>query len=198
MTTIEEIDAMIALPAFAPYWGFHDDHRDKDGTPEYRPALMQVRGEFEAFVEAIEREFGPKGGHSRRAVLQLGMGNCIASHTVWRFLFNSALTIDMGISMLGTSRYPAMDTHSEEALNMARHGAPYDLLFIDAGHSYEDVEQDYSDYGPLVRQGGIIAFHDSLPRAEYPEVGVPAFVATFKSARMITIGREVGISWLIK
>jgi cephalosporin hydroxylase len=38
-----------------------------------------------------------------------------------------------------------------------------DLLFIDGDHSYEGVSKDYEIYLPLVRNGGIIAFHDIVP-----------------------------------
>lgn len=35
-----------------------------------------------------------------------------------------------------------------------------DFLFIDGNHSYQGVKTDFEMYGPLVRKGGIIAFHD--------------------------------------
>ena len=35
-----------------------------------------------------------------------------------------------------------------------------DFLFIDGNHMYSAVKTDYEMYGPLVRKGGIIAFHD--------------------------------------
>lgn len=35
-----------------------------------------------------------------------------------------------------------------------------DLLFIDGDHEYEGVKKDFELYSPLVRQGGIIGFHD--------------------------------------
>ena len=35
-----------------------------------------------------------------------------------------------------------------------------DLLFIDGDHSYEGVRADFENYSPLVRPGGLIAFHD--------------------------------------
>jgi predicted O-methyltransferase YrrM len=38
-----------------------------------------------------------------------------------------------------------------------------DFLFIDGDHSYEGVSQDFKDYSPLVRPGGMVAFHDILP-----------------------------------
>jgi cephalosporin hydroxylase len=39
-------------------------------------------------------------------------------------------------------------------------GEKIDFLFIDGDHTYHGVKQDYELYGPLVRKGGIIAFHD--------------------------------------
>lgn len=44
-----------------------------------------------------------------------------------------------------------------------------DFLFIDGDHSYEGVKQDWEMYGPLVREGGIIAFHDALYHADKTE-----------------------------
>jgi cephalosporin hydroxylase len=38
-----------------------------------------------------------------------------------------------------------------------------DLLFVDGDHSYEGVKQDFLKYRHLVRDGGIIAFHDVVP-----------------------------------
>jgi predicted O-methyltransferase YrrM len=35
-----------------------------------------------------------------------------------------------------------------------------DFLFIDGDHTYEGVKQDFELYSPLVRKGGVIAFHD--------------------------------------
>ena len=37
-----------------------------------------------------------------------------------------------------------------------------DLLFIDGDHTYEGVKSDFEMYSPLVREGGMIAFHDIL------------------------------------
>jgi hypothetical protein len=35
-----------------------------------------------------------------------------------------------------------------------------DVLFIDGDHSYEGVRSDYLSYRDLVRDGGVVAFHD--------------------------------------
>jgi cephalosporin hydroxylase len=37
-----------------------------------------------------------------------------------------------------------------------------DFLFIDGDHTYEGAKADFLNYGPLVREGGIIAFHDLI------------------------------------
>jgi predicted O-methyltransferase YrrM len=38
-----------------------------------------------------------------------------------------------------------------------------DLLFVDGDHNYDGVKQDFLNYRYLVRDGGIIAFHDIIP-----------------------------------
>jgi predicted O-methyltransferase YrrM len=45
----------------------------------------------------------------------------------------------------------------------ALQGHELDFLFVDGDHSYEGVWQDFRDYAPLVREGGLIAFHDIMP-----------------------------------
>lgn len=39
-------------------------------------------------------------------------------------------------------------------------GRKLDLLFIDGDHSYAGVRKDFEMYMPLVRSGGLVAFHD--------------------------------------
>lgn len=58
------------------------------------------------------------------------------------------------------------DSHSVEMLRKVKEwlaGRQLDFLFIDGDHSYEGVARDYEMYGPLVRKGGMIAFHDIVP-----------------------------------
>jgi len=35
-----------------------------------------------------------------------------------------------------------------------------DVLFIDAGHNYEDVLEDFAAWSPFLRSGGSVLFHD--------------------------------------
>jgi predicted O-methyltransferase YrrM len=55
------------------------------------------------------------------------------------------------------------DSHRKETkerlLRLLR-GERLDFVFIDADHTYEGVSRDFEMYAPLVRSGGMIAFHD--------------------------------------
>ena len=183
---IKQIESLIVQGGpFAPYWGWHDDHRDADGTADYLPALQQVRAEFYGLVDIIPR-FG--------RCLQLGAGHCDAPHAVLRCLFDHVTTIDWRVIAVDDEVYPGADTASGTALGYARSNAPYDLLFIDAGHSYQDVGRDHYNYASLVRAGGIVAFHDALPRPAYPEVEVWRYLASLGNPPVI--GEEVGVAWI--
>lgn len=58
-------------------------------------------------------------------------------------------------------------------------GRGLDFLLIDGDHDYEGVAADFELYAPLVRPGGLIAFHDIVPLREGDERhtvgGVPRF-----------------------
>jgi cephalosporin hydroxylase len=56
------------------------------------------------------------------------------------------------------------DSHqpqTREQVQSLLHSAPLDFLFIDGDHTYEGVRQDFEMYSPLVRSGGLVAFHDT-------------------------------------
>lgn len=58
------------------------------------------------------------------------------------------------------------DSHQKEMyqnLQSILNGRMVDYLFIDGDHTYEGVKKDFEMYSPLVRSGGIIAFHDIAP-----------------------------------
>lgn len=59
------------------------------------------------------------------------------------------------VAVSGDSKHPAVRQAVREAL-----GGPVDVLFLDGDHSYDGVRRDHEIYGPLVRPGGLIAFHD--------------------------------------
>ena len=75
------------------------------------------------------------------------------------------------------------NSHKDETLEEVRkilNGDQLDLLFIDGDHSYEGVKKDFKMYSPLVRKGGIIAFHDINPGLEEYGILVPKFWSEIK------------------
>ena len=56
----------------------------------------------------------------------------------------------------GDSHSPETKQHILEILD----GEKLDYLFLDGDHTYNGVQRDFQMYSPLVRSGGIVAFHD--------------------------------------
>lgn len=54
------------------------------------------------------------------------------------------------------------DSHEPETLEAVKAAltGPVDFLFIDGDHSEEGARMDYEMYSPLIREGGIVGFHD--------------------------------------
>lgn len=58
------------------------------------------------------------------------------------------------------------DSHDVKTVEALRKTLDYrliDCLFIDGDHSYDGARQDFQMYSPLVRRGGLVAFHDIAP-----------------------------------
>lgn len=80
-----------------------------------------------------------------------------------------------------TLRIVRGDSHDPKTLELTRtylQGHPADFLFIDADHTARGVRADYDMYSPLVREGGIIGFHDIAVLS--PEYGVRALWSELK------------------
>jgi len=76
-----------------------------------------------------------------------------------------------------------------------------DFLFIDGDHDYEYVKCDYLMYSPLIREGGLIAFHDIVDAPG--QRGVNKFwnelKEKFKTEEITTANdRGIGIIWKTK
>jgi predicted O-methyltransferase YrrM len=93
------------------------------------------------------------------------------------------------------SHNPAVRTAVVESLD----GQPLDFLMIDGDHTREGVEQDWQMYRPLVRPGGLIAFHDITSNATDPRCQVPEFWQELRgshdSAEIIETPTTIGSDW---
>lgn len=70
------------------------------------------------------------------------------------------------------------DSHDPRTLEKVKEilgGEKVDFLFIDGDHTYEGVKKDFEMYSPLVRKGGIIAFHDICPHPPETKCEVSRF-----------------------
>jgi predicted O-methyltransferase YrrM len=73
-----------------------------------------------------------------------------------RRLQNMALPEQTAIVIQGDSTTSKIRLAVQEAVA----GRSIDFALIDGGHDYRTVRADFKNYGPLVREGGLIAFHD--------------------------------------
>jgi predicted O-methyltransferase YrrM len=119
-------------------------------------ALCQVARE-EALVVSIDLPGGQFGGgytlEDQQRFVQFGRG-----HQQLAFLRN--------------------DSHlaiTKQSLKRLLNGREIDFLFIDGDHTYKGVKKDYEMYSPLVRRGGLIAFHDICFHPTYPTCEVERF-----------------------
>jgi len=198
MTDAERIEQIVTSGRWAPRHGWHDDHRHRDGTPEYLPAVQQVRAEFLALLEALDKRAVTDG-----RALQLGFGECAASHEILDAMFaRGAVTLDRRECVIEDSvdPLPGRELRDPETVAFAKSHGPYSFLYCDAEHSHLGVWQDYREYAPLVSFGGVIAFHDTLERNGYPEVQVWKFLQDLENAgvKVNRIGTEVGCAWIVK
>ena len=80
------------------------------------------------------------------------------------------------------SHLPSTRQQVVEALD----GREIDFLFIDGDHTLPGVRQDFGDYAPFVRIGGLVAFHDILPHPLVPGCDVDVLWAEDVRGRYAT------------
>lgn len=77
----------------------------------------------------------------------------------------------------GELRVYELDSHDPATVATVAEFIPVcDFLFIDGDHTYEGVRADWLAWSPLVRPGGVVAFHDTWPNGDRHEPGVVRWV----------------------
>lgn len=96
------------------------------------------------------------------------------------------------------------NSQDEATIQRVAQRAPYDLVFIDGCHLYEDVKMDWDNYGPMSR---IVAFHDidgEKVKCKNPDVFVQVprlwreLKEVFPHEEIITAGSQMGIGVIFK
>lgn len=106
-----------------------------------------------------------------RIIVEIG-SDVGGSLSAWTKITNQVYSIDLPAGPFssestarrswGASTYSG-DSHSADAFDWLvgkLHGRRVDFLMIDGDHTYEGSLADWQMYRPLVRPGGVIAFHD--------------------------------------
>ena len=52
------------------------------------------------------------------------------------------------------------NSNDYEVRSWVKSSAPFDFIFVDGGHDMQTVTNDWNLYYPMLREGGVIAFHD--------------------------------------
>jgi spermidine synthase len=124
-----------------------------------KPLLIsQKMEEFSAFISFLKEK-------NVRNVLEIGTYKGGSAFLFHKLLNANVTTIDIKqillvriALMLKGIRVIQGNSHDEKVLEKVKRS--YDLLFIDGDHDYNGVKKDFEMYSHLVREGGIIAFHD--------------------------------------
>ncbi|MEW6417750.1 MAG: class I SAM-dependent methyltransferase [Nitrospirota bacterium] len=69
-------------------------------------------------------------------------------------------------------RKDSQNRATKEELIKILKGRKIDFLFIDGDHRFSGVKKDWELYSPLVKNNGLIVFHDILPHPKVPECKV--------------------------
>lgn len=152
------------------------------------PLIYQHRDELAQFFYRLAL-LGP-----RRCAVEIGLEHG-GLHVALRRLYEKVVTVERShFKVLQfVSRLPgdgrsvlvcgeSQLRHTMQAVTAACAG-PADLLFIDGGHRYQDVYADYFVYRPLIRPGGVIAWHDTAGRSE-DHLGISIFLARLRAGEL--------------
>ncbi len=104
-----------------------------------------------------------------KVIVEIGVDGGGSLET-WRDVFHPELLVGIDINkrpelrefqmIFADSQDPKTVAHLKRKLGDRK----IDFLFIDGDHHYEAVKREYQIYLPLVREGGIIGFHDTNNR----------------------------------
>lgn len=96
----------------------------------------------------------------------------------WRtFLYRRFARKDQTIHLLRASSY---DPATAKSVAQILGGRKIDFLFIDGDHTLKGVRKDFEIYSPMVRPGGMIAFHDICRHAPEQDCHVDDYWAEIK------------------
>lgn len=184
-----------------PYVAIHDNYLNEE------VGIQQSREELEKFVGVLLKA-------ERHQCLEIGLGFFGSTHFLWRQLFDKVVTIEKNFERVREFGRNMKKHHGEWVLDDKRSQffvgysndekviadvyskvKNVDMLFIDGNHSYESVLCDFLLYYPLVKPGGVVAFHDTALSED--NVGVPQLIAEIQIGKY-TNGHRVAMHDIVE
>lgn len=171
---------------------------DESSTPVH---CVQLKEEFEWLLSVYDK-LAP------RRILEIG------SHVggaLWHFMQHAKKGSNFtSVSMGATPHIPLWvdwanarghglevldsDSTALASVDWMRIQAPYDFAFIDGSHFYEYVSKDWANVRPMVRKGGIVAFHDITAGGVPNErVDVPRLWSEIKADKKIKTAEKIAL-----
>lgn len=139
-----------------------------DGTRSHLLHNPEELTDFILFLKDYER----KNKKRIRNFLEVGF-NAGKANTILNKFFNFEQIVAVDNFSADTSSTDLManlrrknlilicgNSDKKENLEIIKKFQPYDLIFIDGSHEYEDVKKDLNNYGKMLSEHGILAAHD--------------------------------------
>lgn len=135
----------------------------------------QDPNELAFLLEIIQRQIGRP-----EVVLEIGVER-MGTITIWHAIAygDHWPAKIIGVDMLDHTgglwqQFPGMemiwgDSHDPAVVAQAQAATEgkVDFLFLDGDHSYEGIKADFENYWPMVRPGGMAAFHDFIQPSDF-------------------------------
>lgn len=222
MTTIDvimsDLDQYVSSCGNGSYMPENFEYKKGEVTLKADPIFgcHQVREELRQFGEILLQQ----PWYSHGIGVEIGLGFYGSTHMFWRKFLDKIISIECDRVRIQSFRehthrvynqwildeksfFISNSSHSSQAVGkLYNFTNSIDFLFIDGDHTYPGVLTDWLLYAPLVKKGGIIAFHDSCCK----ELGVLDFLNDLQSGRFgetphvehIQHSKSTGISYYFK
>ena len=106
---------------------------------------------------------------SSKKVVRYGVSPMDSSDGHWDSdYFADAVTIHQQFNLKKDYTIYHGSSTDESIIEKAKYTAPYDILYIDGSHKYEDVVSDLAHYPQMIKQGGYLLIDDACNDMNQP------------------------------
>jgi predicted O-methyltransferase YrrM len=155
------------------------------------PVAYQVEWEFDQLMNVLELP---------QRILEVG---CYEGGTLWHWLRMAKRVVAVDDLTRNADEWQEWadetgcdlhikrgDSHDRTIIEDVRDLGPYDLVFIDADHTYQACRADVDHYGTMLTEGGVLVLHDILPRPNYGVSQVWAELKSIPGVRYMEIAKN--------